>query len=336
MRTFARGCHRYWWTVLPAIPPYPEALEWWARPDARASRYRRLKRVWFDRTWFLSPRSDPDRCHAFSSPRHGTHACVVLWENFGLFHPSHFVPRILKAANLVPMSAIIDACWSYEFQEPVNNKTADIVLHARAEDGRELLIPVEAKFSKSDRLKENVKRGLPDTDPAAYREVKPFLDIPRRDLIYLVRESYANTVREKVGTDTPGYGVMTWPQLVDLQLDLARELLPQRAAMVFGGVLRMIATRLEIEGTGPGNLSPESPEEIDRMAQSETGWPDHVRSWLRGAACFLRAQCGELPQTLPFKYLESELSFREIHELPIGKTQELAEHQRELWRLPRR
>jgi hypothetical protein len=260
---------------------------------------------------------------------------VVLWENFGLFHPSHFVPRILEAASLEPTSPIIDACWSYEFQEPVNNKTADIVLHARADDGSELVFPVEAKFSRNDRLKENVKKGLPDTAPAAYRDVQPLLDIPRRALIYLVRESYADTVRKKVGAKTPGYGIMTWPQLVDLQLDLAGEHLPERAARVFCGVLRRIAAKLEIAGLAPGDPGTVSPEQIDRMLLTETGWPHHVRCWLTGAACFLRAQSGDLPTTLPFKYLESEPSFREIHELPLGETQDLGEHQRELWRIPR-
>jgi hypothetical protein len=235
---------------------------------------------------------------------------------------------------LAPTSPIVDACWSYEFQEPVNNKTADIVLHARAEDGRELVFPVEAKFSKSDRLKENVKKGLPDTNPSSYRDVKPLLDIPRRDLIYLVRESYAKTVYEKVGSEAPGYGVMTWPQLVDLQLELARAHLPEGAATVFRAVLGTIATKLEIEGISPVELSQETPEEIDWMALSEADWPSHVRCWLKGASCFLRAQSGELPERPPFKYLETEPSFREIDALPREMAQDPIEHQRDLWRLP--
>ncbi len=331
MQTSANGHHRYWWTVLPALPPDRDALDWWAPSDGRASRYRRLKRVWFDRTWFQRPKTDPDRPHAFSNPRHGTHVSVAIWESFQLFHPSQFVPAILAAADLAPMGEVVDACWSHEFGFRASGKPkfADMALHARAADGRELIVPIEAKFSKQDRLKPT------DRDPSAYREARPFVDFPRCEVLYLVREDYAPKVRDLVGAGTPDYGILTWPRLVQLQLDLADEQLPAKAAPIVGAILGRVASILEIEGFTGRQFETETPGELEKLARTHPEWPDHLRQWLRGAACFLRAQSGQIPSEPPYDYLPAEPSFRAIHELPRKQAQDTREHSAELWRIPR-
>jgi len=199
------------------------------------------------------------------------------------------------------------------------------------------LLTTEHPFSQNATRPPGIeaKRGLPDTNPASYRDVKPLLDISRRELVYLVRTGYAETVRELVGPETDGYGILTWPDLVELQVELASRHLPDHASEMVGSILIHLASTLEIERFADRRSEVHSPDAIEAIVSSNRGWPEHLRQWLRGAACFLRAQSGTVPSAPPFDYLRSEPSFREIHELPRRDAQDVKEHGVELWRIPR-
>src|SRR4051812_24738803 len=175
------NCYTHWWMALPAVPPDRTSLDWWASADGRCSRYERLKRVWSDPTRLTRPKHDPMRPHEFGMPTHGTHRLCRTWENFVLFPPDAWVPVLLQAAGFECTTPLVDCCWSYEFEATVGAtkkfKLADVVLHARDADGRDLLLVVEAK-APGDRLKE--KCQLPDTAPGSYLDRDAFLHVKCR------------------------------------------------------------------------------------------------------------------------------------------------------------
>lgn len=325
-RVFSKySCHRHWWTVLPSLPASRGEVDPWATEDGRASRYERLRRVWFDSTWFGSPKADPERVHAFSNPKNGMHASVVLWENFVLFHPSRFIPALVDQAGLTAIGRFHDACWSYEFESEEDGKLTDILVHARSDAG-DLALAIEAKFGKSDRLKENPKRGKPDTDPSAYRDLPELLSIPRREAVYLVHDRYAPVVREKVDS-TQSYGILTWTALIDLQIRLA-DLLPRSATASVVNVILWQAHRLGLRGSVPVPSS-----EALRDAAADVS-PGALRNWLLGAAFHIEAVTGQRLTEPPFEYLREEPSFADIHRLPKAKRQTRQDRRALLWRLP--
>lgn len=140
-----RQCYRYWWACLPAIPATRSELDWWAAADGRATPYRRLRRLWNDPTWFKRPASDRYRRHEFSSCVTGTHTLVQFWENWTLFHPSQWVPRLFTHLEIPVGPEPWDACWSYEFEDRTSKKLTDLTLHIRDGSAHETLIIVEAK-----------------------------------------------------------------------------------------------------------------------------------------------------------------------------------------------
>lgn len=331
----AYEAHRFWWTVLPAIPPSQSARDWWAANDDRATRYQRLKRVWYDRTYFCRPKQDPERAHWFSSPAYGTCATISIWENFVLFHPREMVPLLMARSGIECSAPISDACWSYEYRDPSTGRIPDVVLHARGDSGQEICLVIEAKYSKSDKLKEKPSMGLPDADPDAHRNLECFLDIDRRETIYLVREDYVATVRSKVGGYNKPYGLLTWQDLIRIQIRLCGGL-PRGAGMAVESVICCVARRLGVLPAEYKDIGDTSPEELRKLLDSHPNWPDYLKDWFRAAADHLYAMSGELPVDPAFPYLKGEPSFADLHLMKVeGHQKEFrALEGAQLWRVP--
>jgi hypothetical protein len=303
--------------------------------DGRSSRYRRLKRCWFDRTWFAAPASDPDRPHAFSNPRCGTSVLCRLWELFTLWHPSQFVPPLMALAGLA-VEDVVDCCWSYEFKDKRTGKLVDLVMNVRPRDGDDVLIAVEAKYGK-DKLKEAVKVGLPDRFPGAYLDLDGFRNEHSKLLVYLVHNHYAGDVRRQVIDPQNRHGVLTWEAIAGLQLELARRYLEQTESALVRRVVESIATvsricpvrELSVAESNFPQSTVLSPDAALRRRKA-------LDTFIESSTCFLAAQSGTLPDQIPFPYLKDEPSFRRIHELPKSAAQSTDEHHQPLWRLPPR
>lgn len=340
-------CFTHWWAALPAVPADRRSLDWWAAPDGRCTPYERLKRVWFDSTRLLRPQADPLRPHEFANPNHGTHLTCKTWENFVLFSPKEWVPRLLSCAGLACPIQPVDCAWSYEFEAMVGEtrrfKLADVVLHARDAAGGELLVVVEVK-RPGDKLKED--SDLPDTEPASYLDREGFGSIPNRLLLYLVDAKYAPTVREKVHKADSRWGVVTWAQLAELQMALASELHPSPLAVFLACVLRFLYSNANIsnlpmvrEACGwNGVVAPslQQLEDMRRLVEGSQGIPQHLAGYAAGALQHLRCATGTMPESPAFDYLREEPTFEQIHNLPKEQRQTTPERRRPLWRLPPR
>jgi hypothetical protein len=202
------GTFSHWWAALAAVPGSRTELDWWAKPDGRASRYERLKRVWFDTTrnnWFYGMDQED-------------HLTATLWENFAIFDPRSLVPALVAAAGLPPVRDVSDACWSYEYEERVDGrlKQIDVTLHYRDADGDGLLV-VETKRPGGS-LKPS------DRDPSYYLDPPSFGFASCRRTIYLVDERDLASVRSVVKQTDPKPGFLTWQRLGLLQVALAEQL----------------------------------------------------------------------------------------------------------------
>ncbi|MCX7177922.1 MAG: hypothetical protein NTX56_03855 [Proteobacteria bacterium] len=322
-------CHRHWWTVLPNLPPNEFTRDWWvAAGDTRAARYDRIKRCWFDKTWLKQPKTDPERPHDFYNPRCGTFVLCRTWEMFSLFHPRDWVPSVCRAAGIANPKTPSDCCWSYEFQDKSTGKLVDLTLHVRNDDGSEFLIAGEAKFG-DDRLKKL------DHLPGTYLDLGSFARWPQRFLIYIVHESYAPEVRQRVRDEQQRNGILTWEEICRLMLKLS-EALPGFAHTVVAGWIRLMAKEHTLElsevviGSCPSHdhLAAACTELID----SYHDCPPHLRAFAIGLRFHLEARCGRLPVP-PFPYIMDEPSCSDVHRIEEGK-QSTADRCEELWQLP--
>jgi predicted DNA-binding protein (MmcQ/YjbR family) len=338
------GSFFHWWAALPAVPPSKQGMDWWVTdPFGRCTPYDRLKRVWFDPTWFPAPKEDPLRPHAFAKPTHGTHLSCKSWESFVLFHPSEWIPALLSAAGVSCQIAPVDCSWSYEFEAKVgdskNFKLVDIAMHVRGKEGSELLLVIEVK-RPGDKLKEDV--ALPDTNPSSYLDREAFHSVPDRRLIYLVDDSYAPVVRSKV-PKSERWGIITWSQLCDIQISLAQATFPDPLRRFLSMIL--ISQYLEAKITGlrhsPDTFSGSEGFLIDGSTQrwrktidAAGSMPEYLSNFVRGSLQYLECLGGVRPATLAFPYLVAEPSFEDIHNLPKHLRQTTPDRRRTLWKLP--
>ena len=318
-----RHCFRYWWACLPAIPPGRDALDWWARPDGRAAPYRRLKRVWNDATWFKRPASDRFRKHEFANPATGTHMMIQLWENWTLFHPSDWVPRLFGLLGMRVGIGPWDACWSYEFEDNDTSKLTDITLHCRNSSGHETLLVIEAK-GVGDALKPAKKDRMPDADPNTYTNLAPYKCIDDRRMFYLVHEAKRMETNAQVSeyatARSNDWAVGSWEDLISLQAELAGSLLPegvstlvQTSILAQGRVPCIEWDRIEQKGFPARSRLPEAAELAELMDPGQTE-DDRLRIYLRGCKLFWQIRSGAVDVDLPFGYLGSEPGFPELHD----------------------
>jgi hypothetical protein len=328
-------CFTHWWAALPAIPPDAESLDWWAIADGRTTRYRRLKRLWFDSTRLLAPREDPLRPHEFARPTHGTHVTCKVWENFVLLHPRDWIHPLMGAAGLVCPIVPADCAWSYEYEAMVGGsskfKLADIVVHVRDEVGHDVVLVIEAK-RPGDRLKENGE--LPDTRPGSYLDREAFQPYARRFMIYLVDDAYLPTVRVKVSGRPGTWGVISWSQLERLQRSLVQNTYPGEAGLFLSEVIATCHASLRCRcwPDPQPDLLRRGVELLDSLDDTTT--PRHVREYVAGAVQHLHCLSGLAPATLAFSYLAKEPSFGDVHGLLPGLRQKTPERRAALWRLP--
>lgn len=248
---------------------------------------------------------------------------VQLWENWSLFHPSEWVPRLFALLGMPVGAGSWDACWSYEFEDKRTNKLTDITLHARDESGHEILLAIEAKWGK-DSLKSKPKVGLPDANPNAYTNLDSYKSVLDRRMVYLVheskREKTQTEVRANASDGTNQWAICSWEDLISLQAALAEDILPESAS-------KIVATSVLAQGNSPcidwdridengfgRHAAISAPEQIAEVIDPELVEVGHLRHYLLGAKLFWECKSGATPSVLPFEYLGSELSFAELHD----------------------
>lgn len=215
----------HWWQVLSAVPSARDTLA-----------YRRLARVWRDRTRFHGKR-DPEnsrRYQEFVKPTHETHLTATLWENFVLFEPGVWLPRLLDHIGTGwHFGEIKEMQWSYEWEfKAPQTRIADVVIHCKVADGRDVIVVVESK---------NLSKRLSNKD----ENLSTYLDAPllvstteNRILLYLVDEGVKSTITTEIREDGCLSGIITWQQLGGLQIQLTRELdlPPAISAFIAGSI----------------------------------------------------------------------------------------------------
>ncbi|MEQ8992761.1 MAG: hypothetical protein RLO46_13155 [Pseudomonadales bacterium] len=339
-----RQCYRYWWACLPAIPKSREIVDWWSPgDDGRAPPYRRLKRVWNDPTWFKRPASDRYRRHEFSAPATGTHTMVQFWENWTLFHPSEWVPPLLREIGAPAGPGPWDACWSYEFEDAETGKLTDITLHLRDGVGHETLFAIEAKWNR-DRLKRHPKVGLPDAHPDVYTTLPSYRSVVDRRMIYLVHEArraaIETDVEQHATPDSSPWHILTWERLIRLQVELVAR---HSSRAVSGAIQSSIQAQADLPPMDQTAIGPwvgrlPDPEELIQLLDTKSN-EDQLRNYLLGAQLFWACRSSSGPSQLPFSYLAEEPSFPELHDRVVHRRQhgernpDIAEHTAPLWKL---
>lgn len=340
--------YTHWWAALPAVPSSRTEIDWWASPDGRASRYERLRRVWFDTTrnfWFYKPDQED-------------HLTATLWENFSLFHPSIFLPELFQTAGLEPPVNVTDACWSYEFEERVDGhlKQTDVTLHYHDGHGDALLV-VEAKRPRGP-LKPS------DQNAAYYLDLPSFQFTSRKHVIYLVDHADLPGVRSAVtsaSASAPGF--LSWQQFGALQarltgsLPVSEHLQRLLAALIQWQFERhgftlpgsraeypskdaSLAELLRANGllltstanaAREGSLAEIAAEQLCLALSLDI--PLHIKGFLVGAIQHQCCSCGVIPSRLTCEYLQEEPSQAEIVPGMEGR-QRTAERRKTLWKIP--
>ena len=340
------GAHKVWWSCLAAVPPSRDAVDWWASPADRTTRYRRLRRLWFDRTSSRCPGDGDERVFSFANPTTGMHVLAQLWENMSLFHPRDIVSRIMSGAGLSGIGAATDCAWSYEPLHKLPDKSAktglrdlmpDLILHARDEHNRNLVCIFEAKYDK-DPL------GPKDRDPDAMLNL---IDVRcmagTRVVIYILPESRRAELEAAVDLGRRDIGMLSWEQMLATQMALACELPAPEVNVVVSSLIRYQGecAGIAVQGDGQSLLSHGVERDHGASFLSECATlhnrddlPEHVLRFVDGAALFIRCQGGDLPNELPFPYLANEPTFEEIASLPKEERQPAVETVHPLWRLP--
>lgn len=195
----------HWWGALCAIPPNRETAA-----------YRRLRRVWLDRTRFHGPAAlnvdrpkTAARYHEISKPDDETHLTATLWENFSIFDCAKWVPKVYAAAGLPESAKTVRCHWAYEWADKAaGDRMVDVVAEHEDDVGKRHVFVIEAKALSK-------KLGDKDLDITYYLEkmaaIAAFAE--RRSLIYLVDEARRDVVNSQIGGKPCNVGVLTWQQL---------------------------------------------------------------------------------------------------------------------------
>ena len=330
----SRGLPSHWWAALPILPRSRTAPDPWARQDdGRNTPYERLRRIWFDHTRFHGSKDDPLRSHEFINSGHGVCLTCRFWEFMSLYSPGLWIENLLREVNFPSFESPIDCAWGYEFEALVGNgpsfKQTDIVVHARNEEQEELLVVVEVK-RPGDKLKEST--SLPDTICSSYLDRESFRTIDRRYLIYLVYDDYVRTVQSKVDPNDDRWRVLGWRQALQLHERLLAESYSREVARFFADTLRVAVQDSGIDLSLPASSSAKLLEMADALVTQQHD--ERVRDSLLGCRLFLQCLSGSCDKDLPFKYLNDEPSFEDIHLGRAGLPQTTADRRKSLWRLP--
>lgn len=167
------------------------------------------------------------RTHEFVRKGHETRLTTTLWENFVLFDPGLWLPKVFDLAGLSAPSGTIRRCqWTYEWQgyrtapdrsRRGNEAMCDVVV-GFGESACSGVLVIEAK-ALGKKLREK------DLDPDYYLGIKEIVEYGERaSLVYLVDEKVATECRGQTRGMSRKPGVLTWQQLGGLQIELALDL----------------------------------------------------------------------------------------------------------------
>lgn len=240
------GVPSHWWQALTAIPD-----------SNSCTAYERLKRVWFDHTRFLGPNRskvaekeyEEKRTHEFVRSGHETNLTVTLWENFDIFEPGLWIPRVFELAGLAPPGTSVCRCqWSYEWvgyradgarSGRESEAMCDVVVGYGGTECSGVLV-VEAKGLGK-------QLGAKELNPDYYLGIKEIAEFGvRASLLFLVDEKVAAISRERIRGMPRRPGLLTWQQLGGLQIELAM------ALPIVPNLRRFIASAIQFQFSQAG------------------------------------------------------------------------------------
>jgi hypothetical protein len=176
-------------------------------------------------------------------PRHETHLTTTLWENFALFHPSKWLPKLAEAACMRQPNSVVACNWSYEWED--SGKLCDVVLAYRDDADRRHVIVVEAKNLHS-------VPGEKDLRESYYLGMDALAPFDSRALLFCVDESVRSAVELATTAFAERPGVITWQQLGGIQISLARTMdAPQDLRHFVAGAIQFQYSVHDIRPTVP-------------------------------------------------------------------------------------
>lgn len=246
----------HWWQALMAVPQERDSVA-----------YERLRRVWFDHTRFGGASLEKsalklyasNRRHEFHNPSHETHLTVSLWENFALFSPKDWLPRLYNLAGLPFTAGLGLSCrWSYEWEgyrpkadnsDKSEQGMCDVVVSYRDEAGEAGVLVVEAKnLTKEPGVKE-----LRLDYYLTIREIAEFGE--RGALLYLVDESKKEKSMKVLGELPSNVALITWQDLAGLQIELAQTLeAPEQIRSFVAGSIQFQFCQHNAAGSAAGSV----------------------------------------------------------------------------------
>ncbi|MFM2224615.1 MAG: hypothetical protein RJA07_817 [Bacteroidota bacterium] len=196
---------KYWFNQLIAIPA-----------TTNSAAYKRLKRIWNDRTRFHGAKTDENRYHELFSTKHETNLTVALWENFALFEPEIWIKELYKFAEIdLPITNIVSCNWSYEWEKKLEKgiRLCDVVIKFIDSNDVEYLLVVESK---------NLNKPISDkdTNPEYYLGVEDFERFnENKFLIYCIDETVKEKVAAQILPSKYKTGIITWQELAVVQFN---------------------------------------------------------------------------------------------------------------------
>lgn len=274
-----------WWSALAAVPADARAVDHWATPDGRFSRYDRLLRVWGDPT-----DGNPPPFYKIDKEKH---VVPALWENFAIFSPTEIASGLYEALGFSSSAPALDVCWSCEFNLGHRDRQLDVVMHVRFLTHDEIILGEAKPRRKGFDAKDLNPSDILNHD--AFRCAKQRRYFLLGDCPPPPRWNQASR------------GCLTWPGLCNLQLKMC-DTLPEADAVRLH-IKHLIAMQFSLHGIKPSAaglvIEIESLEDeaarIGSVAKTKI-----VRDFVASAILHLRCMSGREVGSPPFAYLSAE------------------------------
>lgn len=199
----------HWYKQLNSIPPTKDSTA-----------YRRLKRIWNDKTRYHGHKTSNQRYHELFSNKHETNLTVTLWENFVMLDPDIWLKELLKVTNIsLQIDKIIHCNWSYEWEKRTEKgiRLCDIVIKFQDNHNKEYLLVIECK---------NLNKVISDKDcqPEYYLDIDDFIKFgDNKFLIYCIDESVKAKVSKQILDSKYNNGIVTWQELATVQFNSVKK-----------------------------------------------------------------------------------------------------------------
>lgn len=300
--TNPRRVHRYWWTVLPALPA-----------SRRTRCYHALRRMWNDHTdlWQTPKGAEPRaRVPKFYVEGLEDHLTPAVFQTWVSLNGVDWAGALLSLIGSAVDGSVQHIAWSYQFVERLPgggySRMADIVLHWQDRSGRGTAV-VEAKRFKG-KVSEKDFNGLD------YTAIPSLVAAGRRVDYCLLIDSRDRMLLERTRQQLPK--LATWQDLIALQIEeLRRQHLADKAtAMLVSslversnhlGIQPSCGTKAELDVMAAASGTRERYRELSHFV------PSPISELLVGFDIVLSAQQGLMPEP-PYDWLQDEPDARSI------------------------